>query len=135
MIAPAQGILSQVRLLGGSLGIAASTALLHQKVTKYLVGVLTPQQLQTLGGDEHLSQSQLEKVRFAYAESFRTDMKVAVGVAAVGLVVTLGAYRRQRLLIRDQRNELVAEEIARRRAKSEQSQPSEQGGKSQQHEP
>ncbi|KAI5457203.1 major facilitator superfamily domain-containing protein [Mariannaea sp. PMI_226] len=124
--APAQGIMSQVRLLGGSLGIATSTALMHQKITKYLTGVLTPQQLQTLGGDAHLNQSQLDAVRFAYAESFQTDMKVAVSVAAAGLVVTLGAYRRQRLLIQDQRDELIANEGARRRAKSARSQHSDQ---------
>lgn len=88
-------------------------------MTKYLVGILTPQQLQTFGGDSQLSLSQLEAVRYTYTESFRTDMKVAVGVGAGGLLVTLGAYRRQRLLIQDQRNALVAEEAARRRAKTE----------------
>ncbi|KAF7542778.1 hypothetical protein G7Z17_g11284 [Cylindrodendrum hubeiense] len=117
--APAQGILSQVRLLGGSLGIATSTALLHQKVAEYLTDILTPAELGTIGGpDSHLSDSQLEMVHYAYAESFRADMKVAAGISAIGIISTLGTYRRQRFLIQEQRQTLVAEEIARRRGQS-----------------
>ncbi|KAH7171532.1 major facilitator superfamily domain-containing protein [Dactylonectria macrodidyma] len=114
--APAQGILSQVRLLGGSLGIASSTALLHQKVTEYLTGILTPSELNAIGGaDLHLSDSQLEMVHYTYAESFRADMRVAAAISALGLLSTLGAYRRRRLVIQEQRQILVTEEIARRR--------------------
>lgn len=117
--APAQGILSQVRLLGGSLGIATSTAVLHQKVTEYLTGMLSPSELAAVGGpDSHLSDTQLERVHYAYAESFRMDMKVAAGISAIGVISTLGAYRRRRLLIQEQRQALVAEEVARRRGQS-----------------
>ncbi|KPM40058.1 hypothetical protein AK830_g6477 [Neonectria ditissima] len=117
--APAQGILSQMRLLGGSLGIATSTALLHQKINEYLSGVLTPSELATIGGpDTHLSGSQLDSVHYAYAESFRADMKVAAGISAIGVLSTLGAYRRRRLSIQEQRKTLVADEIARRQGKS-----------------
>ncbi|KAK7417041.1 hypothetical protein QQX98_004802 [Neonectria punicea] len=118
--APAQGILSQLRLLGGSLGIATSTALLHQKVNEYLNGVLTPAELATIGGpDTHLSRSQLDSVHYAYAESFRADMKVAAGISAIGVISTLGAYRRCRLVIQEQRKTLVIAEITRRQGKSD----------------
>ncbi|KAK7431400.1 hypothetical protein QQZ08_002171 [Neonectria magnoliae] len=118
--APAQGILSQLRLLGGSLGIATSTALLHQKVNEYLNGVLSPSELATIGGpDTHLSGSQLDSVHYAYAESFRADMKVTAGISAIGVISTLGAYRRRRLVIQEQRKTLVVAEIARRQGKSD----------------
>ncbi|KAF4971180.1 hypothetical protein FSARC_1902 [Fusarium sarcochroum] len=117
--APAQGILSQVRLLGGSLGIASSSALLNQKSVEYLTGVLTPYEQATVGGsDTHLSNSQWMAVRYTYAEAFKMEMKVATALAACAVLVTFGAFRKQRLLIDEQRAAVVAEEAARRRGQA-----------------
>ncbi|WAO90523.1 MFS domain-containing protein [Fusarium falciforme] len=119
--APAQGILSQMRLLGGSLGIATSSALLNQRIVEYLSGILTPFEKATIGGpDSYLSDSQWTAVRYTYSEAFRVDMKVAAGISALGVISTIGAFRKHRLLVAEQRAALVREEAARRRAQTDQ---------------
>ncbi|RSL55579.1 hypothetical protein CEP54_009298 [Fusarium duplospermum] len=119
--APAQGILSQMRLLGGSLGIATSSALLNQRIVEYLSGILTPFEKATIGGpDSHLSDSQWAAVRYTYSDAFRVDMKVAAGISALGVISTIGAFQKRRLLVAEQRAALVREEAARRRAQSDQ---------------
>ncbi|RGP66400.1 hypothetical protein FLONG3_8837 [Fusarium longipes] len=112
--APAQGILSQVRLLGGSLGIAASSALLNEKSSQYLAGILTPYEQATIGNIP-LSDEQWSAVRYTYADAFKVEMKIATAVAACSVVAAFGAFRKQRLLIAEQRATVVAEEAARRR--------------------
>ncbi|KAF4971947.1 hypothetical protein FZEAL_9717 [Fusarium zealandicum] len=114
--APAQGILSQLRLLGGSLGIATSSVLLNQRISKRLTGILSPLELATIGGpDSHLSESQWAAVRYTYSESFKAGMTVAACISALGVVSTIGVYRKQRLLVSEQRAARVAEEADRRR--------------------
>ncbi|KAM0285865.1 hypothetical protein ACHAO9_008457 [Fusarium lateritium] len=119
--APAQGILSQVRLLGGSLGIAASSALLNEKSSSYLAGVLTPYEQATVGGSgTHLSNAQWSAVRYTYADAFKVEMKIATAVAACSVISAFGAFRKQRLLIAEQRAVIVAQEAARSRAQTAQ---------------
>ncbi|KAH7173618.1 major facilitator superfamily domain-containing protein [Fusarium flagelliforme] len=114
--APAQGILSQVRLLGGSLGIATSSALLNEKSSQYLAGVLTPYEQATIGSSETpLSNPQWSAVRYTYADAFKVEMKVATAVAACSVISAFGAFRKQRLLIAEQRAAVVSEEATRRR--------------------
>ncbi|KAF5661842.1 multidrug transporter [Fusarium heterosporum] len=113
--APAQGILSQVRLLGGSLGIAASSALLNEKSTSYLVGILSPYEQATIGSsDTHLSNSQWSAVRHTYSDAFKVEMEIAAVVAACSVILTFGSFRKQRFLIAEQRAIIVAQEAARR---------------------
>ncbi|RGP60514.1 hypothetical protein FSPOR_10651 [Fusarium sporotrichioides] len=114
--APAQGILSQVRLLGGSLGIATSSALLNEKSSQYLASILTPYEQATIGSsDTPLSNEQWSAVRFTYADAFKVEMKVATAVAACSVISAFGAFRKKRLLIAEQRAVVVAQEATRRR--------------------
>ncbi|KAG8426740.1 hypothetical protein J3459_007873 [Metarhizium acridum] len=82
--APAQGILAQLRIFGGSLGIAASTAILRTKTHRGLLPV------GKRGSQAHGSQSQSAKMTFA--EAFRTDMMVATAVSGAAVIVALVAY-------------------------------------------
>ncbi|KAF5636657.1 multidrug resistance 3 [Fusarium sp. NRRL 52700] len=119
--APAQGILSQVRLLGGSLGIAASSALLNEKSSKYLSGVLTAYEQATIGSSSsHLNSAQWSAVRYTYADTFQVEMKIATVVAACSVISAFGAFRKGRLLIAEQRKIIVREEEDRRRAQTAQ---------------
>ncbi|KAF4480150.1 Multidrug resistance 3 [Fusarium agapanthi] len=119
--APAQGIISQVRLLGGSLGIAASSALLNEKSSKYLSGVLTAYEQATIGGSNtHLTSAQWSAVRYTYADAFQVEMKIATVVAACSVISAFGAFRKGRLLIAEQRKTIVREEDDRRRAQTAQ---------------
>lgn len=115
--APAQGILGQFRILGGSLGIAASSAILGVKQRAELAGIVSQQQLASLSaGDSGLTPAQYDAVRQAYADAFTQDMKVSAIVVSIGLLFTFGVYRRNRLTIEKQREAQIAEEQAWRRA-------------------
>jgi hypothetical protein len=116
--APAQGILAQIRILGGSIAIAASSAILGQQIHSQLAGIVPPEQLNNLAAAAvSLTEAQAAAVRQAYADAFTLDMKVSAGMAAVGLVMALGVYRKNRLTVAEQRAEHIREENERRRAK------------------
>ncbi|OAA38791.1 Major facilitator superfamily domain, general substrate transporter [Metarhizium rileyi] len=82
--APAQGVLSQLRIFGGSLGIAASTAILRGNADAAQVH---------LGRRNSQSPAlHSQSVKSTYAEAFRTDMKVATITAGLAVVLALIAY-------------------------------------------
>ncbi|CAH0025533.1 unnamed protein product [Clonostachys rhizophaga] len=115
--APAQGIVSQLRILGGSLGISASTLLLQNEIRERLAGLLTAEQLQTLGHvGTPLTEIQQEALELAYSNMFRNGMLVAAGVGGLGILTTLAAFRRERKNFQEQRQERVDEERERRTA-------------------
>ncbi|KAK3318584.1 major facilitator superfamily transporter [Apodospora peruviana] len=115
--ASAQGIVAQVRILGGSIGIAASSAILGVNTRSELAGVLPAEQLSHLASvTSSLSPEQQGAVRHAYTSALREDMIVCCAVLALGTVCTLGAYRRNRLPIADQVREQHRQEEERRRA-------------------
>ncbi len=106
--------MAQVRVLGGSIGIAASSAILavHQK--DQLAGIVPPQAL-AMGTSAGLTDFQAAAVRRAFADAFTEDMKVCAAVAGVGLLIAFGTYRRKPLTIKATREAQVEEEKERRR--------------------
>ncbi|BCS24885.1 uncharacterized protein APUU_41329S [Aspergillus puulaauensis] len=113
--APAQGIIAQLRILGGSLGISTSTVFLNTKANELLSGLLTPQEQATLGhGGAPLSPEKRSVVHRAFSEAFHNDMVAGVAVSGAAVLVVLGAYRRGRMVVADQKKARVNEEIARR---------------------
>ncbi|KAI0817782.1 major facilitator superfamily transporter [Xylaria sp. FL0064] len=114
--APAQGIVAQVRVFGGSLGIAASSAILGVSIQAQLGGSVTSQQISSAGGDgAGLSPSNLIAIRRAYADAFRQDMRVCTIIAGVALVWALGTYSRKRLSHAERREQQVRDEVERRK--------------------
>jgi len=117
LLAPAQGIIAQVRILGGSIGIAASTAILGAKERDTLLGILSPGQLGLVQeGKANLTDTEAEAVRHAYADAFGQDMTVAAAISAAAILLTLLAYRRNRPSLAERRKQQVEEEMSRRAA-------------------
>ncbi|KAJ3578121.1 hypothetical protein NPX13_g2447 [Xylaria arbuscula] len=74
--ASAQGIVAQVRVLGGSLGIAASSAILGVSLHAQVGGLVTSQQIASVGkGGDDLPPGVLVAIRRAYSDAFREDMR------------------------------------------------------------
>ncbi|KAI1425369.1 major facilitator superfamily transporter [Xylaria sp. FL1777] len=114
--APAQGIVAQVRVFGGSLGIAASSAILGVSLKAQIGGSVTSQQISsTGGGGADLAPSDLAAIRRAYANAFREDMRVCAIISGVGLLWALGTYSRKRLSRTERREQQFREEIERRK--------------------
>ncbi|WYZ46447.1 hypothetical protein EsH8_IX_000672 [Colletotrichum jinshuiense] len=117
--APAQGIIAQVRILGGSLGIAASTAILGNFMREELSGVVSPERLSSLhGGGMDLTEAQATAVRQVYTDSFRKDMQVGAILSGIAILLSLGVYRRDRVTIEEQRQLHIKTEVERRRRAS-----------------
>lgn len=112
--APAQGIIAQSRMLGGSIGIAMSSAVLAVQQRAQLAGMVSPSELQNLGSMS-MTEAQRAAVRKTYNDSFTTTMKVCAIVAGIGILLTLGTLRRGRVPLLQQREKAVQEEIERRR--------------------
>jgi hypothetical protein len=87
-----QGIVAQVRVLGGSIGIAASNAMFNKVCVRDLQGILTPQQVRDLQTSTQIFKSLDEAgrnaVRIAYSDAFNDSLRICTYVAAGYLVVS-----------------------------------------------
>ncbi|KAL1599693.1 hypothetical protein SLS60_007496 [Paraconiothyrium brasiliense] len=117
--AVAQGIMAQVRVFGGSIGIAASTAILGVKQRQRLLetGLLTPSQLQSLrNAMPSLTANEVHAVKQAYTDAFDDTLVVCSIVSGVCLLVTLGCWRKDPLSIAERREQQFKNESLRQRA-------------------
>lgn len=106
-----------MRILGGSIGIAASSAVLGVKINSELATVLSPEQLAHLASTmSSLPPDQKEAVRRAYTEALRQDMIICCAVMGLGLIFAFGVYSRTRLSIPESGKKHILEEIERKRA-------------------
>ncbi|KAK4103559.1 hypothetical protein N658DRAFT_547806 [Parathielavia hyrcaniae] len=111
--ASAQGIVAQVRILGGSLGIAASSAILGARTQSDM----PPEALAHLASDPSaLDPGQWAAIRTTYTEALREMMIVCCAVLALAMVCTLGLYRRDRVSMEEMYQQRYREEAERRRA-------------------
>lgn len=96
--AVAQGIVAQLRIFGGSIGIASGFLVFNSNVQHTLSGVLTPEQLdefyRTPAAISRLPAAQQLAVRQVYVSSFNTDMRICAGISAACLLATLCTYQR-----------------------------------------
>lgn len=94
----AQGIAAQIRIFGGSIGVAASNAIFNTTCATQLIGILTRDQIQALQTNTRilntLDAAAREAVRLAYADSFRQSLRICIYVSAVSLVVAAFTYQR-----------------------------------------
>ncbi|EGX95783.1 MFS multidrug transporter, putative [Cordyceps militaris CM01] len=110
--APAHGILAQMRILGGSLGIATASIILRNKLKMTGMmsrggGKLTTDELK--GGPNH-------DIERAYSAAFRTDMTISTIICGIAVLVSILGFRRTRVDMNEQRAKLFREEQVRRAA-------------------
>ena len=117
-VASGQAILSQSRIIGGSIGIAASSAILGTKTRSELAGVVSAAQLADLAHSA-LTPEQYAAVRVAYTDAFREDMIVCCAVLVLGFLFALGVYRKNRLSMEEVIRQRYVVERARREAAKE----------------
>ncbi|KAI2632755.1 major facilitator superfamily domain-containing protein [Xylaria nigripes] len=97
-LAVAQGIVAQARVLGGSIGIAICSIIFNAKVAHELSDVMDSDDLNALHHSPTIApwlppQLQL-KVKSVYAEAFTDDIKVMIGIAVVGIIMSCFTYER-----------------------------------------
>lgn len=96
--AVAQGVVAQMRVLGGSLGVAAGFIVLNKRVAETLATVLTADEMAQFYKSPSVTRSldlykQL-RIRTTYMAAFQTDMYVCVGISVAALIASLCTYQR-----------------------------------------
>lgn len=96
--AVSQGLISQVRVYGGTVGVAISTIILNDNIVRDLTGHVTPSQLRDflaspIAGYSWTLQQQAY-VRVSETETFNTEMRVCTYIAAACLLVSLFTYQK-----------------------------------------
>jgi hypothetical protein len=116
--AVAQGIVAQARIFGGSIGIAASTAILAATQQRELLtpGIISASQLTSLQtAAKSFSPEQLLAVRQVYSDAFSEDMRICAIVAGVCLLLSLGVWQRHPVGSMERRKAQIMEEEKRKR--------------------
>jgi MFS family permease len=101
--AVAQGLMAQVRVLGASIGIAASTVILGIKQRQQLLNpmVLDGAQLESLRESlQTLSPAGVVAVRQAYTDAFNETLVVCAVISGIALLATFAAWRKHPTVMR-----------------------------------
>lgn len=110
-----QGIIAQMRVFGGSIGVAVSVIVLITKIQDGLQDSLTQEQLDQFYRDPlslfRFPPLQQLMARRAFIEAFKIDMYICIGVACASLVVALFTFQRHppsvKTKLQDLENELA----------------------------
>ncbi|KAI0177838.1 major facilitator superfamily transporter [Pestalotiopsis sp. NC0098] len=116
--APAQGLLAQTRVLGGALGVAASSAVLGFTVRSQLTGVVDLNLLNNLeNATSTMTDAQLAAVRHAYSDAFAKDMLIGAIVACAAFILAFGAWSNPKVrpTVQEHNERHLEEESERRR--------------------
>lgn len=105
-------------MLGGSIGIAMSSAVLAAQEKAQLAGIVPSTALADLQHAD-LTEAQYSAVRKTYNDAFTETMKVCAIVSGIGILISLGTYSRKRVPLLEQRKQQIQAEIARRMALNE----------------
>ena len=94
--AVAMGAITQIRVLGGTIGLAICTAILNDHVRHSLTLVLSPQQmtgiLQSVSSISTLDATAEKAVRRVFAEGYNQQMRIMTYFSAVVFLVSLLAW-------------------------------------------
>lgn len=108
----AQGIVAQVRMLGGSIGIAVSTAIVNMTQRAQLMGIVTTSELASLSHPRlYLTQDQMLAFRNTSADAFDTTLRICIVVAFLGVLATFGMYSRNPVDMAERRQALAMDAI------------------------
>ena len=93
------GAITQIRVLGGTIGLAVCTAVLNEHVRHSLSLVLPPQQisgiLQSVSSISDLDATAEKAVRRVFAEGYNQQMRIMTYFSAVVFFVSLLAWERR----------------------------------------
>lgn len=87
-----------MRLLGGSIGVAASFIILNTKIQNTLGSILSPEQLEEFYKSPvaifSFTGTQKIEVQETYINAFAIDMRMCIGISAASFLVSICTYQR-----------------------------------------
>lgn len=97
MIAVSQGAVTQVRVLGGLIGLAVCTAVLFESVKSQLSSILSARQLtsllQSTNSIAEFSPAQQDATRSVYGAAFNLQMRIVMGFTIGSLCISIFTFR------------------------------------------
>lgn len=107
--AVAMGAITQVRVLGGVIGLAIAQAILTRSLDSKLGSFLSSQQITALldstGSISDFSPAQAKSTRQVYGDAFNLQMRIVTFIAAASVVSSLFAFRRHPVSLKDRARE------------------------------
>lgn len=113
-------------MLGGSIGIAITAALLAAKQREDLLshGIMSLAEMQRLPANmRDLTKEQQAAVRGVYNDTFTETMRICAIVASIGVIVSMGTFRKSRRTLTTQRYQQIEAEMARRQKERQRKEP------------
>ena len=108
--------MAEVRVLGGSIGIAASSAIVGVRI-KDQVGTLKDNWLPSPGGaDGDLTPTQQIAVQQAYSDAFNEGMRICAIIGALALLVSLVMLSRKWLTTTEYTDRYTKERMGEKRS-------------------
>ncbi|CAF9909471.1 hypothetical protein IMSHALPRED_008372 [Imshaugia aleurites] len=108
-LAVAMGAITQVRVLGGVIGLAIAQAILTRSLDSKLGSFLSSQQITALldstGSISDFSPAQAKSTRQVYGDAFNLQMRIVTFIAAASVVSSLFAFRRHPVSLKDRARE------------------------------
>ncbi|KAL9110367.1 MAG: hypothetical protein Q9227_005098 [Pyrenula ochraceoflavens] len=105
ILAVNMGAITQVRILGGVIGIGIGDIILHGKVYSKLNTILTPQQIGALlTSTENLgtfAPNQINAVKRLYSDGFNFQFRIMMYIAIACFVVSLGTFVKRPIQVRE----------------------------------
>jgi hypothetical protein len=113
-LATAQGMVAQARVLGGSFGIAASTAILGLFESRELADIISPSQLSALNFGS-LNTAQAQSVRQTYAHAFNHTLRVCTIMSGISILCALLAWQKNPPTLAERTEQQLKVEIERQK--------------------
>lgn len=93
-----QGAITQMRVLGGVVGLAICTAVASESVKSKLSSTISSEQMKSLLRSSlsiaDFSPAEQKATRSAYGSVFNTQMRIVMGFALAGFVISLFTFQR-----------------------------------------
>lgn len=107
------GAITQIRVLGGVIGIAICQAILYNHVKTSLREVLAPQQLNALLHSteelKDMTPNQARATRETYGQGFKLQTRAMLYIAIASFLISLASFKKNPLSIQSKENEDLAE--------------------------
>lgn len=107
------GAITQIRVLGGVIGIAISQAILSNHVKTSLREVLAPQQLTALLHSteelKNMTPDQARTTRETYGQGFKLQTRAMLYIAAASFIISIASFKKNPISIQSKEDEDLAE--------------------------
>jgi hypothetical protein len=99
------GAITQIRILGGLVGVGIGEVILSRKVWSGLSSFLSPTEVKLLLSNvsnvKHFTQKQQTAIRASYEEAFNLQFRIMMYITIVCFVICLGCWVRNPIEVRD----------------------------------